>query len=470
MRLFGFPEGEPHPRLKALADEGRVSERVISYKGQDNILLTTFENTEDIGSQMYKYAQKISKNRLRDHGGSILSDAPAAERKHAWVQFNVTQPMGNIMPQSVNGGERLLFTFIVLRWADLINRLQFVLKSNPTEEYEVIFKVIRKTPPTFSDEVIMTCWYHTRTSQNKFTLPMEPPIDFTGDAEYRVSVEIPSSKFAEWMDMETICSCVIMGDEDRKQPQGGVRIRGYPIEDGSDKYLEVLQPLADQGRVTEEVVSYRGYNDILMTKIDNDTVLNTTHFVVATVNSEARTSEFGGSLLSDEPGNRKYIMVQGNHIETKRTYFQAKPGHNGRMFVYYLIPRYAELCDRLKVTNPAGAATAVSQESVKVDIVRESNYIETVCHPSCIMNTSEQEIRLFEPLEFYRESRTTFFVRVDIPSSQFANWMEIELSTTLTYMGDKLRDEVLGRSTASSPTELKATVERIKAKHSREGC
>lgn len=202
----------------------------------------------------------------------------------------------------------------------------------------------------------------------------------------------------------------------------------------------------EAGLVTEKVVSYKGIDDILVSKVENDRRLP--NAVIVQMLME-KSPETGHSILSKEPYTRKYWMGVANEFYSNRFEFARQNGLN--VDIYFPLLRYSDMVESVKVEVPPpardvnfGGAYDVTVAVVKKLMprcpCRDPNLYQEFGKNSGSSSYESITVKLEEPVDFISNPRHPHYVRVTVPCEVLADWADLWLSVESVYMCNALRD------------------------------
>lgn len=235
------------------------------------------------------------------------------------------------------------------------------------------------------------------------------------------------------------------------------------IQSISDSPLhQKIQEYADQGLVTEEIISHDGVDDILVTKVNNPENHPCGAIVVETL--MRMREEYGYSIFSETKAKRKHYGVQWNEHFTQR-FDHAKPdAKRGGINVYFELRRPVDTIEEVKVKVPHGI---IKMYDVFLDVVRVCSL---VCHcretveeviqsvaRTVIADETEIGIKLDSRIELVSTPNWKYCLRVNVPAEMLPYWSRSEAQITQTgmVMDDDFRLRMCRQSgTPAHPTIL----------------
>lgn len=221
----------------------------------------------------------------------------------------------------------------------------------------------------------------------------------------------------------------------------------YITKIGSDSFTaREIKRCYEAGRVTEKVVSYKGIDDILVTKVENNRRLP--NAVIVQMLME-KSPETGHSILSKEPYTRKHWMGVANEIYSHRFEFARQNGL--RVDIYFPLLRYSDMIESVKVEVPSpardvnfggayGVTVAVVKKLVPRCPCRDPNLYQELGKNSGSNSYESITVKLEEPVEFISDPWHAYYVRVTVPCEVLTDWADLRLSVESVYMCNALCD------------------------------
>lgn len=208
-----IPEDPTYKRLVNYHSEGKVTEAVISYKGQDNILLMKIDNDQrNLGSYHHNVLGAMQRQ-----GHSIIHGSPYAARnfKHFAVQRNDFWPWSGrnqlcgVPPPTPleicpckDDPSRETLTYYIHRAGDLVTRAKIV-RVNPVSDADaqgaLRFEVLR------NEATIMDSG---EQSSEEFTFPRPVEIVNYRTSWFYLRVTAPVGYFSQCEDLEIMYTVI----------------------------------------------------------------------------------------------------------------------------------------------------------------------------------------------------------------------------------------------------------------------
>lgn len=210
-----------------LVEEDRVSERVVSIKDYDDVLITIMDNkkekmmmTESMFGIMVLHAMETSKR--KKYGGSMLSNVKHTRKYHG-SQINIFNAL--VKYHIRLDGDNAIITYVVSRFADLIKNIEFtnIGYNNPDSvaKSRLYFKELDK-----EDLVI---WQGKHKTSDKFIIDNRYTSLLYPKAELMLEVSVPKDEFKHWVNPENRVEYVFLNNDIRHTLVDCDDAKGYQI-------------------------------------------------------------------------------------------------------------------------------------------------------------------------------------------------------------------------------------------------
>lgn len=188
------------------------------------------------------------------------------------------------------------------------------------------------------------------------------------------------------------------------------------------------------GRVREEIISYQGYRNILVTIIDNDeeTYLSLDTAYIFLAMTQGMPDDNAKSFLrNDAEETHKYYAVRCDGWCDE---FATVNDGDGSNSILYQIVRAGHICNGFRIKREEDKQ---DDYMIRLEVLR-SDRVFASCEFSSASSVLEFQLQM--PIPFITDSWSEYQLRITTPQGGMERWQSLKIITTYTHFSTELRN------------------------------